>query len=631
MGEPPLLAAEGGARRMLAPVIASSLTTIAAFMPLMLVGGRIGNIMGAIPVVMISVILASLVESFFVLPGHLRHAFLHVHQAGPGSVRARLDLGFAFLRDRLFRPLAVAAIRQRWVTLSLALAALILAVGLIAGGRMKFVFFPTPEAQVIHADVTFVAGTPRARVEAFVDHLRETLARTERELDQGPLTRVAVAVHGAKASGGASAEQLGGLKVELTAPDARTVRNEELIAAWRERIQMPAGLEAFTLTSRRMGPPGRDLTVRLTGTQAEALKAAALLLTEALASLPGVGEVEDDMAYGREQLIYRLTPAGEALGLTVADLGRQLRTAFEGRLVQIFQDGPDEVEVRVRLPAAERDRLGSLSRFAIRLPTGESVPLTAVAEWRSRRGFEVLRHAEGRLAVEVSADVNPLLTSVDALIRGLEDRTLVELRRAYPLVDYSFEGRSADQRETMGDLRQGLGLGLLLIYLVLAWVFASYGWPLVVMTAIPFGLAGAIFGHWAMGLDLTLLSLFGFFALSGIVVNDSIILVNFYQWLRTQGMAVPEALVEAACQRLRAVLLTSLTTIAGLSPLLLETSFQAQFLIPMATSIAFGLAFATVLVLLVIPALLSVHESAHHRLRGWWGRSGLARVGEGGG
>ncbi len=629
MGEPPLLAAEGGARRMLAPVIASSLTTIAAFMPLMLVGGRIGNIMGAIPVVMISVILASLVESFFVLPGHLRHAFLHVHQAGPGSVRARLDLGFAFLRDRLFRPLAAAAIRQRWITLSLALAALILAIGLLAGGRMKFVFFPTPEAQVIHADVTFVAGTPRARVEAFVDHLRETLARTERELDQGPLTRVAVAVHGAKASGGASAEQLGGLKVELTAPDARTVRNEELIAAWRERIQMPAGLEAFTLTSRRMGPPGRDLTVRLTGTQADALKAAALLLTEALASLPGVGEVEDDMAYGREQLIYRLTPAGEALGLTVADLGRQLRTAFEGRLVQIFQDGPDEVEVRVRLPAAERDRLGSLSRLAIRLPTGESVPLTAVAEWRSRRGFEVLRHAEGRLAVEVSADVNPLLTSVDALIRGLEDRTLVELRRAYPLVDYSFEGRSADQRETMGDLRQGLGLGLLLIYLVLAWVFASYGWPLVVMTAIPFGLAGAIFGHWAMGLDLTLLSLFGFFALSGIVVNDSIILVNFYQWLRTQGMAVPEALVEAACQRLRAVLLTSLTTIAGLSPLLLETSFQAQFLIPMATSIAFGLAFATVLVLLVIPALLSVHESAHHRLRGWWRRSGLARVGEG--
>ncbi len=229
---------------------------------------------------------------------------------------------------------------------------------------MKFVFFPTPEAQVIHADVTFVAGTPRARVDAFVDHLRETLARTVGELDLGPLSRVAVAVVGAKASGGAREEQLGGINVELTAPDARTVRNEELIAAWRERIQMPAGLEAFTLTSRRMGPPGRDLTVRLTGTQAEALKAAALLLTEALASLPGVGEVEDDMAYGREQLIYRLTPAGEALGLTVADLGRQLRTAFEGRLVQIFQDGPDEVEVRVRLPAAERDRLGSLMATA---------------------------------------------------------------------------------------------------------------------------------------------------------------------------------------------------------------------------------------------------------------------------
>lgn len=630
LGEPALLAAEGGARRMLGPVMASSLTTVAAFMPLLLVGGVFGSIMGAIPLVMISVLVASLVESFLVLPGHLRHAFQHLHQVQSHSLRGRLDRAFNRFRDEGFRPLATLAIARPGVTLSLALAFLLLAIGLLAGGRLKFVFFPTPEAQVLVADVTFVAGTPRARVDAFLDHLDATLRQTERDYGQGDLVKVAVAVHGAKTGGGgssASGEQLGGLKVELTPPDARTVRNEELIAAWRERLILPADLETLTIIPRRMGPTGRDLTVRLSGGDAETLKQAALRLGEALTGLPGVMEVEDDLAYGREQLIYRLTPAGAALGLTTAELGRQLRTAYAGQLVQIYQDGPDEVEVRVRLPAAERDRLASLQRLKVRLPDGSAVPLTAVARWDSRRGFEVLRHAEGQRAVEVTADVNSQVTSVAALNATLEETVLAELRRDWPQLVVSFEGRATDQRDTLADLKTGLGVGLLLIYLVLAWVFSSYGWPLVVMSIIPFGLAGALFGHWVMGLDLTLMSLFGFFALSGIVVNDSIILVDFYRWLRTQDMAVAEALVEAACQRLRAVLLTSLTTIAGLGPLLFETSLQAQFLIPMAASIAFGLAFSTLLVLLVVPALLVIHERIHHSLARWWGA--VVTAGEG--
>lgn len=629
-GEAPLLAAEGGARRMLAPVIASSLTTVAAFLPLMLIGGRIGNILFTIPLVIVSVILASLIESFYVLPGHLRHSFLHTHKTSPASLRGRLDHGFQVFRDRLYRPLAIMAIHHRFTTVSASLALLLVAVGLVAGGRVNFFFFPTPEAQMVIADATFVAGTPRTRVDAFLEHLRDTLFQTERELDQGRLVQVAVALHGAKAAvgqgggSGASGDQLGALKVELVPPDARRVRNDELIRAWRARLRLPAGLESLTITSRRAGPPGRDLTVRLTGGQAESLKAAALALAEALNGLPGVREVEDDMAYGREQMIYRLTPAGKALGLTVAELGTQLRTAFEGRLVQIFQDGPDEVEVRVRLPAAERDHLGSLYRLNVRLPDGGSVPLTAVAEWESRRGFEVLRHADGQLAVEVSADVDNRRNPVDVLIQSLEETTLVELQQRFS-VHYSFEGRSADQRETLGDMRKGLGFGLILIYLILAWVFASYGWPLVVMTAIPFGITGALFGHWLLGIDLTILSLFGLFGLSGIVINDSIILVSFYKGLRAQGLPIAEALIEASCQRLRAVLLTSLTTIAGLTPLLFETSFQAQFLIPMATSIAFGLAFATLLVLLVIPSLLSMHESLHACLERWL-KSGSAQA-----
>jgi multidrug efflux pump subunit AcrB len=328
------------------------------------------------------------------------------------------------------------------------------------------------------------------------------------------------------------------------------------------------------------------------------------------------------MAYGREQLIYSLTPAGEALGLTVADLGRQLRTAFDGQLVQIFQDGPDEVEVRVRLPEAERATLASLYRLNIRTPSGESVPLTSVADWRSRRGFEVLRHADGRLAVEVTADVDTSVNNSNRITAALQQGPLTALERDYG-IHYSFEGRSADQRDTLDDMKKGLILGLILIYVILAWVFSSYGWPLVVMAVIPFGLTGALIGHWVMGIDLTILSLFGMFGLSGIVVNDSIILVTFYKHLRASGMAVQQALVEAACQRLRAVMLTSMTTVAGLTPLLFEKSYQAQFLIPMATSIAFGLAFATVLVLLVIPSLLSMHESAHGMLQRLFGKPEL--------
>ncbi|MGB5538058.1 MAG: efflux RND transporter permease subunit, partial [Thiogranum sp.] len=376
-------------------------------------------------------------------------------------------------------------------------------------------------------------------------------------------------------------------------------------------------LEHFTISVRQAGPPGRDVNVRLTGRDALTLKRAALELSSSLETIPGMFGVEDDMPFGREQLIYQLTPAGEALGLTTAELGGQLRTAFEGRLVQIFQDGPDEVEVRVQLPERERNLLSTLGHVNIRVASGDSVPLTSVARWRAQQGFQAVRHADGQLAVEVSGEIDSSVSNANRVLDALEESVLHELESQYG-IKYSFEGRAADQAETIGDMKRGVFLGLTLIYLVLAWVFSSYGWPLVVMAVIPFGVVGALVGHWVMGLDITILSLFGLFGLSGIVVNDSIILVSFYKRLRESGLALREALVEAACQRLRAVLLTSLTTIAGLTPLLFETSLQAQFLIPMATSIAFGLAFATALVLVLVPVLLSMHEDAHGWLQRRW-------------
>jgi multidrug efflux pump subunit AcrB len=589
-GESPLEAAEGGARRMLAPVLSSSLTTVAAFLPLMLVSGIIGNILFDIPLVVVCVILASLVESFLVLPGHLRHAFTRIHTASPSRRRAWLDDTFATFRDGVFTRLVTRAIAAPWTTVSAAVALLMLATGLVAG--------------------------PPARVRRFLQHVETQLESTQRHFD-APLVEVTAVYQGRiqrpDGQRGPRGDQFGTVVVELVEPDRRSVRNPDFIQAWRQRVELPPGIESFAISERRGGPPGRDIDVRLVGLDARALKAAALELAEILSTVPGVGDVQDDMPFGQEQLIYRLSAEARALGLTVEAVGQQLRAAYDGRIAQIFQEGDDEVEVRVVLPDQERHHLASLDRLAITLPAGGSVPLRTAVDIETRRGFDILRHKDGRLSIRISADVDPAVNNSNDVIAELEASALPDIKLRFG-IDHVFEGRRADQEETLADMARGGLLALAMIYLVLSWVFASYGWPLVVMAAIPFGLVGALTGHWLLGIDLTVLSLFGFFGLSGIVVNDSIILVMFYKQISGSGIRGRAAIVEAARLRLRAVLLTSLTTIAGLTPLMFETSLQAQFLIPMAASISFGLAFATGLVLLVIPALLCLHEQAAGRL-----------------
>ncbi len=610
MGEDPLTASEGGARRMLAPVLASSLTTIAAFLPLLLVGGRMGNIMSAIPMVIIAVIIASLIESFFILPGHLRHAFVHAHRGHKTALRRRLDDGFAHFRDRLFRPLARLALVYRGLTLALAAAMLILAVGLVVSGKVGWRFFPSPESTTIYANIRFVAGTGSDKVDRFLEHLEQALEQTIEDLDEQVVDTWYVRHASTTGQGRAiRGERNGSIYVELVDSDQRRMRNREFMEQWKQRVVLPDAVESFTLTSRRVGPSHKDLTVRLYGSDARAMKLGALSLEAALKDMPGVSAIDDDLPYGYEQRVFALSADGEAAGLSLEDLGQQLRAALNGIILQRFQQGADEVDVVLQLPRSETDYLMNLDALPIRLPDGGFAPLGSLVSWRSQQGFENLRHADGRLAVEVTADVDEAVNSVAAIQKELRRNLLPELASRYG-VETSLEGGAARERETLSDMKLGVYVALGLIYLVLAWVFSSYGWPLLVMMTIPLGLTGAIFGHGIMGMPMTLLSLFGFFALSGIVVNDSIILVSFYRHLRQQGIAVHEALVEAACQRLRAVLLTSLTTIAGLTPLLFETSRQAQFLIPMVVSIAFGLAYATLLILFVIPALLSIYEDS---------------------
>ena len=609
-GEAPLQAAEGGAHRMLGPVTASSLTTVAAFLPLMMVGGEVGNILFAIPLVIIAVIFASLIESFTVLPGHLRHALAKVEPAKPGSLRYRLDGGIDHFRQHQFRAVIRWALAHRGITIASAFAMMIFAVSLMAGGRLGFVFFPSPESNKLNADARFVAGTPAEVTADYVDRLYAALREAEQELEPG-IIKVAT-VHFNKTSKQAGAN-FGSVGIELIDSGDRDTRNEELIRVWREKAGEVPGLDVLTIEAPRMGPPGSDVDIRLSGAEPAQLKQASLELQEVLNQIPGMTTVRDDLPYGRDQLVYELTAQGKALGFTYVSLGRQLSDAFSGRLVQIFTDAEDEVEVRLQLPRAEQVALASLNRMQVVAPSGERVPLSTVATWHTKRGFDVMRHVDGLLTANVIGEVDKTANNANLILAQLEESTLPQLKSKYG-VHYSIDGQRARQAETMGDMKVGLLVGLAIIYIVLAWVFGSYGWPLVVMMAIPFGLIGAILGHWWMGIDMTILSIFGFFGLSGIVVNDSIILVSFYKQLRESGMSVNEALEEASVQRVRAVLLTSLTTIAGLTPLLFETSLQAQFLIPMATAIAFGLMFSTLLILLVIPAMLSIYEGIHGRV-----------------
>lgn len=608
-GKPIIDGVETAAMKMLAPVMASSLTTISAFLPLLLVGDVIGTILKTIPIVVICIIIASVIECFLVLPGHLYHSFKHLEKIHKHPMRAKIDQSFNYFRDHIFRNFVTKAINNRGVTLSIAVSCLVLTVALLQSGRINFTFFPSPDGSTLQANVQFIAGTPPDQVKEFLHDVERALTKTEQELqqDSDPLVLTSVTFENKGAFDRGTGPQLGSLIVELTEPDSRTVSNKQFIEAWRKNIKTVPGLESLIITTPRAGPRGKDLDIAITGPNAETIKQAAEDLAQELRSYSGVSDIEDDLPYGQVQALFELTPQGESLDLTVESVGRQLRSAFIGHLAQIYHEGNDEIEVRVMLPDHERFSLITLEQLPIITPGGGTAPLNSIVSINRKRGFDVLRHTDTKLTAHVTAEVDPDVTNANKIIGQLSAEVMPELEQKYG-IKYKFEGRAEEQRDTLRDMLYGLILALALIYIILAWVFSSYGWPFIVMVAIPLGLVGALIGHWLLDKDLTILSLFGLFGLSGIVINDSIILITAYKRIRDAGSKSHQAIIDASCERLRAVLLTSLTTIAGLTPLLFETSVQAQFLIPMAISITFGLAFATLLILIVIPALLSIYE-----------------------
>ncbi len=601
-GQSRLEAAEGGAVRMLAPVIAATLTTMAAFYPIFLVRDRIGDVMEAIPLVVISVLIASTIECFLILPGHLRHGFGKINRTKP-RLRAAIDDAIARFRDGPFRRVVQLAYAWRYTTVAVALALLLVSLGLIAGGRVGFNFFPAPESENITASVTFAPGTPREEqrravgvIEAALGEAEKALARDERLVENG-FTTLGV-------SGRNQGDNLAQIEVQLTPNEERQTPTRELIAAWRKAVPPIPGVDEVTIVGRRGGPPGRDIDIELQDAPVAQLKAAALELRRELTRFPGLSAIDDDLPYGRQEVILEVTPRGAAAGFTAQSVGQQVRDAFQGAVATKFARRDEEITVRVKR-VQEVSGTHALRQIYLRSPTGRRVPLTEVVKIREKAGFSVIQRRDGRRAVAVTADLDPNVANTADVIASLDATVMPELKGKYGF-DYAYRGREEERLKSFADLKLGALLSLVLIYIILAWVFASYAKPLAVMSIIPFGLVGAVLGHLIMGFPLTIISMIGLLGLSGILVNDSIILVSQVAQRRAQGDDLEMAAVGAAQDRLRAVLLTSLTTIGGLLPLMFETSTQAQFLIPMAVTLVFGLAAATVLVLVLVPSLMGI-------------------------
>ena len=623
MGESAERASVGGARRMFAPVLASSLTTIAAFLPLALLNGVMGKIAFDLPVVVICVIIASVVECFLILPGHLNHSLRKQKEPKTTGFKANFDRKFVEFREKRLRPAVDVAIRNRGSVIMAGLCAFALMLSLVISGVIKSTFFPAVDGNEVHANVEFHFGTSPSTVSRFLQQLEDSLELTARQVEEehGQYILNAVVTYHGRSFFGLGREvspELGSVRIDLITGQ-RPISNAEFIKRWRDNIKMPPGINRFAMTQREAGPSGKPIALRLIGGDINALKQASLELQKALAQYQGVSNIDDDLPWGKEQLIYDLTPTGRQLGLDTSTLGRQLRAAFDGHLAQIFNQGDDEIEVRVTLPDNERNTTQTLEYFPVTLANGNTVPLSEVAQFRSRKGIEKINHTNGALNVTVSADLDDRIGNANEIFADLNSTLFPDLKRRYG-VEIGLEGKAQDQQETISEMKIGMMIGLALIFIVLSWVFASYVWPIAVMTAIPLGLTGSLIGHLLMGKDLSMFSLMGLFGLSGIVVNDSIVLITFFGQLRDRGMNVHDAIVEAICARFRAVVLTSLTTVAGLLPILFETSLQAQFLIPMAISIVFGLAYGTFLILFFVPAMITYLEGGKRRLRDLTGR-----------
>ena len=604
---------EGG-QEIATPVIFAVLTTVAAFMPLMFVPGMMGKIFRVIPLIVIPCLLFSLVESLGILPAHLSHM---KPQGKPGLWRRFQSLfsnGLkAFIR-KFYEPFLETAVRWRYLTSAVGVATLILTIGMVLGGWTNFRFFPSIEADFMSASLTMPQGTPAettgeavAKLEAGIAELQAQLL-DETGMDYFRHVSAAIGDQPMASRGGgpmgrirgATAANLGEVMVELAPAQTRSYTSEQLGLMWRNAT--PAIPEAVDVNFRMsIMNPGEDVNVQLSGPNITRLREAADEVKRQLAGYAGVYQIADSFRAGKEEMKLGIKPAAEQLGLTLQDLGRQVRQAFYGEEAQRIQRGRDDIRVMVRYPRDDRRSLGDLEDMRIRTPDGGEVPFSQVALVEPGRGFASIKRVNRNRAVNVTAAVEPTITSGQQVIADLENRILPDVLSTYPSIFYTFEGAQAEQADAVGGLTTGFILALFMIFALLAIPLKSYVQPFIIMGAIPFGLVGAIWGHMFMGLDVTLMSMFGLVALTGVVVNDSLVMVDFINRERRIRDNLLAAVRQAGSNRFRPILLTSLTTFFGLMPIMFERSMQAAFLVPMAVSLAFGVLFATFITLLLVP------------------------------
>lgn len=592
-----------GVSRVITPATFGVLTTIAAFFPLTQVSGRMGNVFGQIAIGVIFCLIFSLVESKLILPSHLAHINVHKRPNNPVSkLWARFQglfaKGLKSVVKHVYRPVLDLAIEYRYVTLAAFLSLLILVGSLLPSGKLRFVFFPDIFQDNIAANLELEEGLP-------VSHLHENtliIAEAIRLVDQDIVAETGQSVvQNIQISSRSNTKS--SVSASLTSSEERDVDTGQIVNRWREKVGKIAGSKALTF-SGRAGPPNQGLSIQLESKNLDALQTAANAMKEKIAEYPGIFDIKDSFSSGRPEIQVDLTPAGQASGFDRRELASAVRAAFFGMEAQRIQRGRDEVKVMVRYPEEDRGKLDTLRDMRVRSTDGTAIPFSIVAETKFGESLAAIERADYNRIVSVSAEVDKTVTSGDDVLATLSLEYFPVFAASHPEVNLALRGEAEQRMKSMQSLFVGLGVSLVLIYILLAIPLKSYIKPLFIMSVIPFGIIGALLGHFIVGIPVSILSLFGVLALSGIVVNDSLVLIARIDDLRSEGQTLRQAIREAGPQRFRAILLTTLTTFIGLIPILLETSMQAQFLKPMAVSVAFGVAFATTITLLLLPILL---------------------------
>ncbi|MCF6354278.1 MAG: efflux RND transporter permease subunit [Candidatus Polarisedimenticolaceae bacterium] len=623
-GESGVSAAIKGAQEVAVPVTFGLLTTLVAFLPIMYLSGYRGPIFAQITLVIIPVLIFSWVESKLILPSHI--ARVRISDDTPGRFQ-RFQQATADGLERfilaIYRPLLEWMLNRRYLTLALFIGVSLIVMSYVASGRYGFTFFPRVQSETARATLLMQTGTPEAEMARQINRMT-LIAEDLKEKYTDPVTGESVIRNvltsigwraGRKPRSGTP--ELGQVSLELMPPEERTlpITTTELVSEWRQAIGPIAGSKELNYRAE-IGRGGDPINIQLMGQDFEVLGKITSAIKMRLKQYDGVFDIQDTFEQGQPEITLVIRPEAELLGLSAADLGRQVRQAFFGAEAQRIQRGRDDVRVMVRYPREERHSLATLDSMRIRTPDGQEVPIGNVTEIQMGSGFAKIRRVDRQRAVNVTADADKERTNLPQVMQELR-LFLDELLQQYPGVRYSFEGELREQRESFSSLAYGVLFIFFSIYVLLAVPLRSYLQPLVILMVIPFSLVGAIFGHALLGMNISLLSIMGMLALAGVVVNDSLVLVDWINRRRREGMAVAKAVRAAGVARFRPILLTSLTTFFGLAPLLLEKSTQAQFLVPMAVSLGFGILYATMLSLILVPAGYLVLED----MKGWLGAS----------